>query len=84
MRARARLLMSLLVVCATASGCRGGSNAKPLGPHDGFDLRPDDLARVRVGDRAPDFTLTGADGRSVSLSDYRGRFVTLVFYRGHW
>jgi hypothetical protein len=38
-----------------------------------------------VGQRAPDFTLPDAAGRSVSLADYRGRKpVVLVFYRGYW
>ena len=40
---------------------------------------------LRVGERAPDFTLTDASGRSVSLADYRGQKpVVLVFYRGYW
>jgi len=33
---------------------------------------------------APDFTLTDQNGRVVTLSDFRGRNVVLVFYRGHW
>lgn len=33
---------------------------------------------------APDFTLLDHNSRSVSLSDFRGRKVVLVFYRGHW
>ena len=37
---------------------------------------------VGVGDRAPDFTLPGASGSTVSLSDYAGRPVVLVFYPG--
>ncbi len=37
--------------------------------------------RVRVGDPAPDFALTAADGRTVRLSDYRGKQpVVLYFY----
>ena len=40
---------------------------------------------LRVGDRAPDFTLPDAAGRPVSLADYRGKQpVVLVFYRGYW
>jgi len=33
---------------------------------------------------APDFTLTDQHGRSLTLSDLRGRKAVLVFYRGHW
>jgi peroxiredoxin Q/BCP len=36
--------------------------------------------RLEVGDPAPDFTLPDADGRPVSLSDYRGRRVIVYFY----
>lgn len=35
---------------------------------------------VNVGDRAPDFRLTAADGEPVSLSDFRGKRVILFFY----
>ena len=37
-----------------------------------------------LGSRAPDFTLQDPNGRSVSLSDYRGRPVVLVFYPLDW
>jgi peroxiredoxin len=37
---------------------------------------------IAVGDQAPDFTLRNEDGEKVSLSDYRGRKVMLVFYPG--
>jgi len=41
---------------------------------------------VRVGERAPDFTLPAAGReRSVSLADYRGRTaVVLALNRGFW
>jgi len=35
---------------------------------------------LRVGDRAPDFTLESDDGTSVSLKDFRGKIVVLYFY----
>ena len=37
---------------------------------------------VGIGDRAPEFTLSGPGGRTVSLSDYAGKPVVLVFYPG--
>lgn len=37
-----------------------------------------------VGTPAPDFTLPDKDGRPVSLSDFRGRPVALVFYPLDW
>ena len=39
--------------------------------------------RIQVGEKARDFTLQDAEGRSVSLSDFEGeQFVYLVFNRG--
>jgi peroxiredoxin len=37
---------------------------------------------IAAGEPAPDFTLRDQDGEKVSLSDYRGRKVLLVFYPG--
>jgi thioredoxin-dependent peroxiredoxin len=37
-------------------------------------------ARLQPGDPAPDFTLPDADGKPVSLADYRGRRVVVYFY----
>ena len=56
-----------------------------LGPKDGANLKATDVDRVKVGDKAPDFTLENMDGKKISLSDFQGRKnVVLVFYRGHW
>ena len=39
------------------------------------------MARLRVGDRAPDFSATAHDGRTICLSDYLGKpGVVLFFY----
>jgi len=58
--------------------------AQFLGPKDGRELPPTDLNRIQVGRPAPDFALPTGDGRMLSLSDFRGKNVVLVFYRGQW
>ncbi len=40
--------------------------------------------KVKVGDKAPDFALADAEGKSVRLSDFKGHAVLLDFYRGFW
>ena len=55
-----------------------------LGPVDGLGLSPYDLNRVLPGDPAPDFRLQDQDGKVHQLSQYRGKNVVLVIYRGYW
>jgi peroxiredoxin Q/BCP len=40
------------------------------------------MAKVDVGDAAPDFELPGTGGRAFKLSDHRGQNVVLAFYPG--
>lgn len=40
------------------------------------------MAKVDVGDSAPDFELPGTGGSTYRLSDYRGKNVVLAFYPG--
>jgi len=35
---------------------------------------------LKAGDPAPDFSAPAADGRAVSLADYRGRNLILYFF----
>ncbi len=45
---------------------------------------PDAAAAPSKQEAAPDFTLLDHTGQPVSLADYRGHNVILVFYRGFW
>src|SRR5579875_1346346 len=40
--------------------------------------------KIKVGEKAPDFALPSADGKTVRLSDYAGHNVLIDFYRGYW
>jgi thioredoxin-dependent peroxiredoxin len=40
------------------------------------------VAKLNVGDRAPEFELPGTGDKTYRLSDYRGRKVILAFYPG--
>jgi hypothetical protein len=55
-----------------------------LGPVDGLVLPPYDLNRIVPGMMAPDFRLQDQDGKVHQLSQYRGKNVVLVMYRGYW
>jgi hypothetical protein len=56
--------------------------------HIFYELRqvPPSTGAPRVGQKAPEFTLSDQDGKDVSLSDLVGRSkaVALIFYRGFW
>ncbi|HWY97548.1 MAG TPA: thioredoxin-dependent thiol peroxidase [Bacteroidia bacterium] len=36
--------------------------------------------KLKVGDKAPDFSLNNQDGKTLSLKDYKGKKVVLYFY----
>jgi peroxiredoxin Q/BCP len=40
------------------------------------------VARIEVGDSAPDFELLATGGRTVRLADFEGRWLVLAFYPG--
>ena len=59
----------LAVAAARPAAAQGGAEA----------------ALVKVGERAPDFSLPGADGKSYRLAELRGkRNLVLVIFRGVW
>ena len=74
------LLLMLLVLFSPQSLLAQAA----LGPVDGMELSPYDLQRVVPGVLAPDFRLQDQDGKVHQLSQYRGKNVVLVLYRGYW
>lgn len=38
------------------------------------------MARIRVGDKAPDFSAKAQDGRTIRLDDYRGQRALVLFF----
>jgi cytochrome oxidase Cu insertion factor (SCO1/SenC/PrrC family) len=70
MRISAATLVFLLFACVFASG-QDNSYPKPQVPS-------------AVGQTAPDFTLKDQDGKDFRLSEQRGPWVLLFFYRGYW
>ncbi len=41
---------------------------------------PSAKSALKIGDKAPAFSLKNAEGKTVKLSDYKGRKVVLYFY----
>jgi cytochrome oxidase Cu insertion factor (SCO1/SenC/PrrC family) len=39
---------------------------------------------IGVGQKAPNFSLPSAEGKTVKLSDFAGHIVLIDFYRGYW
>lgn len=79
------MFMSRCVALLLAILLAGSPAWAQLGPKDGPDLPPTDLNRIKVGQPAPDFSLEDASGKTITLSDFRGKkTVVLVFYRGYW
>ena len=44
----------------------------------------DHMPKLKVGEKAPDFSLPSADGKTVKLSEFAGHIVLVDFYRGYW
>ena len=57
-----------------------GRQHHPTSPAVGFSSNADPRIMLSAGTPAPDFSLPADDGRTVRLSDYRGRHVVLFFY----
>lgn len=70
---RAMLALSAGILSVTACGTKAPANAAKPG-------RAFTANSVKEGDPAPDFELKDADGKTVKLSDYKGKVVLLNFW----
>ena len=69
---RTYLTAYILIVCsALLASCSSASKKSAAEVNDGFI--------VKVGDMAPDFTITSIDGKEYSLSALKGKVVMLQF-----
>ena len=73
-----RLLAGLLSVVALA-GMQGAEAQSPAPPPADKPVMHTEN-QPKAGDMAPDFSLPSGDGSSVSLKDYKGKWVVLYFY----
>jgi hypothetical protein len=73
MRRWYRLVSRVLVLLPVLIGTSGVTLASGLPP-----------LRVKVGDKAPNFTLRSSEGNQVRLSEFAGQNVLIDFYRGYW
>jgi hypothetical protein len=67
------LLAGLVLIGGLTIGCAGIARAQIHKPG------------LKVGDKAPDFSLPNPDGKLISLGEYTSRGpVVVIFYRGYW
>lgn len=75
----------LCVATLIMSACAGQGKANKEAVADSAEVKMDSIIAdstgyiVKVGDMAPDFTITLTDGKQVSLSSLRGKVVMLQF-----
>jgi len=66
-----RLLLALLLVASLLPATYAADNKSDETP----------APKIKVGDTAPDFTLTDQNGKKISLHDFKGKKnVALAFY----
>jgi len=79
------LILVLFVYGCTSGSSRPGPNIQGQAVH-GSDLQQDDGAKVGTnkGDRAPDFSITTIDGKSLSLSGLTNDKPTVLYFYATW
>ena len=69
-------MLKLLSICAIASFGMAILSAQGQGQNP----PPQYSANLNVGDKAPDFSLPGSDGKVHKLSDSKGKTVVLAWF----
>lgn len=79
-------LSLLLYLCFFAASAEALSDAYKNNVYQTGKLKPtDSVLKVKVGDKAPDFTLPSVSGKKISLKNYRGKKnVVLSFVPAAW
>jgi peroxiredoxin len=81
-----KIIVATLVICFSASGAYALSEAYKNNIYNPGKLKPvDSVLKVKVGQKAPDFTLKAVSGKIISLKDYNGKKnVTISFVPAAW
>jgi peroxiredoxin len=85
MLSRALLVVAILpLACRSSAGSDAAKEAAPVAPAStpaGTTAATGAAAKAaKIGEAAPDFTLPDLDGKSVRLSDFRGKTVVLEWF----
>jgi len=74
-------VLSLFIFCFFASSAYALSEAYKNNIYNPGELKPVDSAlKVKVGQKAPDFTLQAVSGKIISLKDYRGKKNVIISF----
>ena len=75
--------------CFTDGACGGVRNDLTVSGASGTNeteratVKPSELKFAKIGELAPDFELKNLDGKTIRLSDYRGRPVVIIIWQDH-
>jgi cytochrome oxidase Cu insertion factor (SCO1/SenC/PrrC family) len=79
-------MLKLIALCAfsglgvTALAAAASSQGQPPQNPQQPAAPPQYSANLQVGEQAPEFALTGSDGKVHKLSDYKGKTVVLAWF----